>query len=272
MHSFWADRRTRRSEMFDAFLDLLEGHEDFALFHYGSYEKTLLKRMRKVVKRKDLVDRPSSKAVNVLSVIHAHVYFPTFSNGLKDVGRYLGCTWTAEDASGLQSLVWRARWEQTGEVEWKDKLVTYNAEDCAALKKVTECVQAIGEAARVRGVEAPPSRPAHRRLGGRSRQAVEPPGVLPCQVLPPGLRPCQPMCLLRLPKGEGVPPHQQGGPEGLHEPPQEAAKAGPAGRSSSGDDTCPVCQGARITRLPEKTHAARSHMTLSSAREVSAAG
>ena len=39
-------------EVFDAFLDLLDGHEDFALFHYGSYEKALLRRMRKVVKRK----------------------------------------------------------------------------------------------------------------------------------------------------------------------------------------------------------------------------
>ena len=67
------------------------------------------------MKRKDLIDRALDKAVNVLSVIHACVYFPTFSNGLKDVGRYLGCTWTDEDASGLQSLVWRARWEQTSE-------------------------------------------------------------------------------------------------------------------------------------------------------------
>ena len=39
--------------MFDAFLDLLDGREDFALFHYGSYEKKLLQRMRKVVKRKE---------------------------------------------------------------------------------------------------------------------------------------------------------------------------------------------------------------------------
>jgi len=38
----------------------------------------------------------------------------------------------------LQSLVWRSRWEQTREPVWKGKLVTYNAEDCAALKKVTE--------------------------------------------------------------------------------------------------------------------------------------
>src|SRR5262249_4096408 len=90
-------------------------------------------------------------AVNLVSVIHGSVYFPTFSNGLKDVGRHLGCTWTDMDASGWQSLVWRARWEQTREQSWKDKLVTYNAEDCAALRKVTEFVQAVADAARIRG-------------------------------------------------------------------------------------------------------------------------
>jgi predicted RecB family nuclease len=136
MHSFWADSPADEVRAFDTFLDLLEGPEDFALFHYGGYERKLLKRMRKVVKRKNLVDRALEKSVNVLSAIHAGVYFPTFSNGLKEVGRHLGCTWSEEDASGLQSLVWRARWEQTRDPGWKDKLVTYNAEDCAALGKV----------------------------------------------------------------------------------------------------------------------------------------
>src|SRR5262249_10941119 len=126
-------------------------HDDLALFHYGTYEKALLQRMRKVVARKDLVDRALGNAVNVLSIIHAGVYFPTFSNGLKEVAGYLGCTWTDNNASGLQSLVWRSRWEQAREPAWKDKLVAYNAEDCAALRKVTAFVQSIGEAARRRG-------------------------------------------------------------------------------------------------------------------------
>ena len=141
----------QETEAFDAFLDLLDSLEDFILFHYGSYERRLLKRMKKVVKRTKLVDRLLANAVNVLSVIHASVYFPTFSNGLKDIGRNLGCSWTAEDASGLHSLVWRARWEQTRDPGWKDKLLTYNAEESAALRKVTEFVHAIGEAARQRG-------------------------------------------------------------------------------------------------------------------------
>ena len=42
MHSFWADGPDQEAEAFDAFLDLLDGREDFALFHYGSYERTLL--------------------------------------------------------------------------------------------------------------------------------------------------------------------------------------------------------------------------------------
>ena len=150
-HSFWADGPDQEAAAFDGFLDLLDGREDFVLFYYGSYERRLLQRMRKVVKRVKVVDRLLANAVNVLAAIYSNVYFPTFSNGLKDVARYLGCTWTDENGSGLQSLVWRAHWEQTRDKCWKDKLLTYNAEDCAALRKVAEFVQAVSEAVRSRG-------------------------------------------------------------------------------------------------------------------------
>jgi predicted RecB family nuclease len=150
MHSLWADSPDQKVEVFDALLDLLDGYEDFCLYHYGNYENKLLRRMRKVVTGKRRVDRLLGKTVNVLSAIHASVYFPTLSNGLKDIGRYLGCTWTDEKASGLQSLVWRARWEQAREPIWKQKLLTYNAEDCAGLKKITEYIQAIAQAAQSR--------------------------------------------------------------------------------------------------------------------------
>jgi predicted RecB family nuclease len=111
-YSFWADGPGQEAEVFDSFLDLLDGREDFVLFHYGGYEKVLLRRMRKIVTRKSLVDHALAKAVNLLSDIRSSVYFPTFSNGLKEVGHYLGCTWSDGAASGLQSLVWRARWEE----------------------------------------------------------------------------------------------------------------------------------------------------------------
>ncbi|HWT80831.1 MAG TPA: ribonuclease H-like domain-containing protein, partial [Candidatus Methylomirabilis sp.] len=78
-----------------------------------------------------------------LSVVYANIYFPCHSNGLKDVGRLLGCGWTEPNASGIQSIVWRKRWEVTKNEEWREKLLTYNLEDCAALRRVTESVASI---------------------------------------------------------------------------------------------------------------------------------
>ena len=87
--------------------------------------------------------RPWKSAFNILSVIYSHVYFPTYSNGLKDIGGCLGFSWSEPDASGIQSIVWRRQWESTGDDVWKQKLTTYNLEDCAALRKVTEAMYAV---------------------------------------------------------------------------------------------------------------------------------
>jgi len=48
-----------------------------------------------------------SNITNVLSIVSSHIYFPTPSNGLKDVASYLGFRWSSVDASGLESVVWR---------------------------------------------------------------------------------------------------------------------------------------------------------------------
>jgi len=129
---------------------VLGQYEDFCIFFYGSYEKAFLHRMKTYTKRKRVAEKILGNVVNVLSVVHANLYFPTVSNGLKDVGTYLGCSWTEEQASGIQSLVWRRRWEQTEEETWKNKLLTYNLEDCAALKTITECIYTINEAGKRR--------------------------------------------------------------------------------------------------------------------------
>ena len=35
-----------------------------------------------------------ASSVNLLSLIFAQVYFPTYSNGLKEIARFLGFEWT----------------------------------------------------------------------------------------------------------------------------------------------------------------------------------
>jgi predicted RecB family nuclease len=141
-YSFWADSRDQEGRIFEQLLAILGRYDDYLLFAYGGYERTFLKRMRKRAKKKGLVDRALKSLVNVLSLVYAHFYFPTYSNGLKEVGACLGCSWAEPGASGLQSLVWRARWEATGDDRWRQKLLTYNQEDCAALRKVTDFMYA----------------------------------------------------------------------------------------------------------------------------------
>ena len=74
-----------------------------------------------------------ASSLNLISPIFATVYFPTYSNGLKENARFLGFEWSDPTADGHQSIVWRHLWEQSHDPKFRDKLIAYNGEDCAAL-------------------------------------------------------------------------------------------------------------------------------------------
>jgi hypothetical protein len=78
-----------------------------------------------------------ASSLNLLSLIFARVYFPSYSNGLKENARFLGFEWSDTTADGLQAIVWRHLWEDSSDSELREKLITYNNEDCAALAIVT---------------------------------------------------------------------------------------------------------------------------------------
>ena len=42
----------------------------------------------------ELLDRLINESVNLLSIIHARIYFPSYSNSLKDTAQWLGFEWT----------------------------------------------------------------------------------------------------------------------------------------------------------------------------------
>lgn len=142
-HSLWSDTEAEEFGLFQQFLDVVAQLDEYYLYAYGSYEAVFLRRMINDSGRQDLAEKILIRYVNVLSIIYSHVYFPTYSNSLKQIARYLGFMWTEADASGIQSLVWRKKWEVTGSSSLKEKLATYNMEDCAALRKVTEFLYTI---------------------------------------------------------------------------------------------------------------------------------
>lgn len=144
-HCFWADDEGRQVAIFTEFAKFVAEQPECGFFHYGNYEATALRRMIPCVP--DAHQKPLAAlltgSINLLSIVSPHVYFPTTSNGLKEVAAFLGCRWTDDGASGLQSVVWREQWEAARDDTMKQRLLHYNQEDCSALRRVTEFVGSV---------------------------------------------------------------------------------------------------------------------------------
>lgn len=139
-YGLWADSVEDERKIWNEFIGLLANITDPVLIHYGGYETMFLKRMGDrygVPPAESRVTKAIKKSVNLLSVIFAQVYFPTFSNRLKDIGHFLGATWEGPVTSGLQSLAYRLEWERSSTPELKTALLGYNRDDCAAIETVT---------------------------------------------------------------------------------------------------------------------------------------
>ena len=79
----------------------------------------------------------------------AKIYFPTYSNGLKEVAGWLGFKWSEAGSVGTQTICWHHDWRQAGDRNAKQKLIVYNADDCAALAHVCEVVLHLGRPAQM---------------------------------------------------------------------------------------------------------------------------
>ncbi len=144
-HSFWADNPEDEKRIWDAFLGLLATVENPRLIHYGSFEATFLRRLhvRYGCPASEAVEQAIARPFNLLSLIYAHIYFPTCSNGLKDLARFVGFEWSDPTAAGTQAVVWRSEWEQSHDPALKQKLIKYNADDCEGLRRVTDFVRTL---------------------------------------------------------------------------------------------------------------------------------
>jgi predicted RecB family nuclease len=144
-HSFWADDESQEPDIFFQFIEAVCQLADCRILHFGGYETVALKRMRARLPESfhAKIDALLERATNVLSVIHPHIYFPVYSNGLKDIGRFLGFQRTQESATGLQSIVWRKNWTKARTADNKAQLLQYNQDDCRALKHVVESIDSL---------------------------------------------------------------------------------------------------------------------------------
>ena len=157
-HAFWADKPADEPIILARFVETVCQLPDCRILHYGGYETVALRRMRPRLPDylQPQIDVILERATNVLSLVHPHIYCPTYSNGLKDIGRFLGCERTHKNATGLSTIVWRKSWEATGNPDFKARLIQYNQEDCRNLKRVCELVVRLTEPESLKSASSEP--------------------------------------------------------------------------------------------------------------------
>jgi predicted RecB family nuclease len=134
-HSFWADTLQDEKTIWQNIVTLLKTYPESPIYHYGTFEPSSFEKLAK--RYQTDIEGIKKRFVNINSFIYGKIYFPTYSNGLKDLGKSLGAKWANEKASGLQTIIWRNEFEE-GQTQRKDALQTYNKEDCLALKILTD--------------------------------------------------------------------------------------------------------------------------------------
>jgi predicted RecB family nuclease len=139
--SFWADETKGEKDIWKDCLLTLKEISNPQIVSYGAYETRFLRQMREryaSVDEIEFIDRLIENSINLIACIYGKIYFPTYSNGLKDLGQYLGHKWTWENASGAAAPLLRRAWELDPDERLKHELVGYNMEDCRAASRVAD--------------------------------------------------------------------------------------------------------------------------------------
>jgi predicted RecB family nuclease len=128
--SFWANGPEDEQDIWRECLCSLKEIDTPRIVHYGAYESRFLKLMRErwkpTAEDTEFVDRIVNGSTNLLAVIYGKIYFPTYSNGLKEIARWLGFEWSWPQASGSAAMLLRRCWELTSDDGLRRELIRYN--------------------------------------------------------------------------------------------------------------------------------------------------
>ena len=142
--SLWADHPRDEYRIWQECLRIFKRIGNPRLVHYGAYESRFLKslRARWELRPEDaaFTDRLIEGSINLNSEAYGKVYFPTYSNSLKEIARWLSFDWTWPQASGAGAAILRRSWELSSDRELRRQLIEYNIEDCRATEVVADAL------------------------------------------------------------------------------------------------------------------------------------
>jgi predicted RecB family nuclease len=115
--------------------------EDFTVFHYSGYERTKIAVFERKygVTEKDALEVFKNRMVDLYPVVKRSTVLPARGYGLKRIAPFVGVKYSADDAGGSQSIVWFQEYQRDpSRRDILETLLTYNREDCVAIKSVEE--------------------------------------------------------------------------------------------------------------------------------------
>jgi predicted RecB family nuclease len=139
---FLAKDDHREEDVWNQFLDYLESLDDFVIYHYSFYEREVFDRLsNKYGISLTLQNKFRDHTIDLHRMAIEAVILPLYFYSLKDIAKYLGFKWQAEDAGGAESVVWYDEWLEKKDPKMLEKILRYNEDDVRATLYVKEWLE-----------------------------------------------------------------------------------------------------------------------------------
>ena len=126
--------------MLGSFLEFMSGLDDYVIYHWGLYERT---RMRAMMDRHGMPGYRlfgKDTMVDLLKVATGAFAFPTYSNSIKEIARWLGFNWRHDNVGATSAIELYLRYAEDPEAGREDMnmVVDYNEDDCIATRVIKD--------------------------------------------------------------------------------------------------------------------------------------
>lgn len=130
-YHYWAESIEKEKQNFIQVTTLISQYSNAPIYHYGNYDEKIIRHLG--TKYDVDLDNILINFINLNSYIFGKIYFPLYSNNLKEIAQYLGLKNESKISSGLESLIYRYKWERVKKESIKNELIEYNRFDCNSL-------------------------------------------------------------------------------------------------------------------------------------------
>jgi predicted RecB family nuclease len=91
-HALWADAPHDEERIWNELLEHLQRYPEAPIYHYGSYEPRAIEQLSR--RYETPIEGLMTRLVNVNTFIYGKLYFPVRSNTLKELGMFVGASWS----------------------------------------------------------------------------------------------------------------------------------------------------------------------------------